>query len=68
MRQVAETGPWPEGAGPVHGLLDQVEARGMSFTPKRGPARLIAAEAFGRPWTNLDRDSDCALPFPYGTG
>ena len=30
MRQVAETGHGPAGADPVHGLLDQVEAGGVS--------------------------------------
>ena len=30
MKQVAETGRGPERADPVHGLLDQVEARGVS--------------------------------------
>ena len=30
MKQVAETGRGPERADPVHGLLDQVEARRVS--------------------------------------
>ena len=38
------------------------------FRRQTRPCEADSGGCLGRPRTNLDRDSDCALPFPYGTG